>query len=90
MRERAWRFVRQKMWVAFSTTSRVASVLVNSSREPPFFWTRSIVSAEAGVPVIAETPADETVMSESGPISLRKKASAMGLRQVLPVQTKRT
>src|SRR6478736_2626635 len=43
-----------------------------------------------GWPRTAWTPADATSMSFRLPVKRRKRPSAMGLRQMLPVQTKRT
>src|SRR6516162_9477783 len=43
-----------------------------------------------GWPRTACTPADATSMSFRLPVKRRKSPSAIGLRQILPVQTKRT
>jgi len=48
------------------------------------------VSALQGEPSEADTPADFTAYSFCPLVALRKSASAIGLRQVLPVHTNRT
>ena len=82
--------VMAKMWVARSTNAPVNGWLRKLLISAPSSAQTSIACELGGCPRTACTPAEATSMSLRFPRRRRKRPSAMGLRQTLPVQTKRT
>jgi len=79
-----------KICVARSTSAPVSGWLRRLPISVPSSAQTSIACELGGCPRTACTPAEATSMSLRFPKRRRKRPSAMGLRQTLPVQTKRT
>ena len=79
-----------KTWVAAARIASVTGRLLKSELEIPREFKSVRVSELQGVPLEAATPAELTWKSLRSETALRKSPSAMGLRQVFPVQTKST
>src|SRR6478735_219248 len=82
--------VMAKIWVASLRIASETGRLLKPSSEAPRFFNRLRVSGLAAYPLVAATPAELAVMSWRPATALRNSPSAIGLRQVFPVQTKRT
>src|SRR5690606_1084509 len=90
MRRRLWSSVIVKMRSAQSISSGRIDRARWEKRIPRSPSTRRVFS-EASAPSIANSPAERTdTFSPSSPARRARIASAIGLRQVLPVQTSRT
>ena len=79
-----------KMCVARSTKSAVSGWLRKSPMFTPSVSQTCTAYRLGGWPRTACTPAEATSMSLRLPSKRRNNPSAIGLRQILPVQTKRT
>src|SRR5205823_5501155 len=82
--------VMAKIWVARSTNAPVKGWLRRLPISAPSSAQTPTACELGGCPRTACTPADANSMSLRFPKRRRKRPSAMGLRQTLPVQTKRT
>ena len=84
-----WDLVMAKIQVASAMRSSVRGWLRKRARSMPSWRRTSTVCMLGGWPRMALTPALATRRSLRPATSLRKRPSAMGLRQTFPVQIKR-